>query len=116
MMRVHIAHEFAVRSREGARLASDKLHDEGVRLMDALLKLEACNEDIEDATTYTDALRGIVTAELLVTADNEMAAVEKSLTIIRTAIHDIGGATPSWNEPVDQRSDYQPKSMQLAYA
>jgi hypothetical protein len=50
MMQVHVAYEFAVRSRRGAALPAEGLHAEAARLMDALLDLEKCNEDITDST------------------------------------------------------------------
>ncbi len=115
MMQIHIAHEFAVRGRDGARLPAHELHDRGERLMDALLDLEKCNEDITDVTTSTEAGNGLVVAEMLVTAVDESAAVTKFLTIVRTAIHVTGGVTQGWAEPVKPEANYSPQSMQFEY-
>ena len=116
MMRVHIAHEFAVRSPDGRRLPGEDLHKEGERLMEELLTLEEINEDVEDAATSTEADRGVVIVELLVTAGSAGDALTKFLTIARTAIHAIGGATPGWDTPAQQRADYEPQGVQLEYA
>jgi hypothetical protein len=116
MKQFHIAHVFAVRTRDGARLSAGDLHGEGTRLMDALLDLEQINDDTSDATTSSDSTQGTITAELLVWADGEVDALEKCLTVLRTAIHTIGGNTPGWpGQPVgvSQRPSYQPGSVQL---
>lgn len=114
-MQVHIAHEFAVRSRDGASLPAEELHSEGARLMEALLDLEKVDDDIADATTSTDADRGAVVAEMLVSADEEGAALRTFLAVVRTAIHAIGGATPGWDGEADQGVDYRPQGVQLEY-
>ncbi|MFC6019790.1 hypothetical protein ACFP2T_26725 [Plantactinospora solaniradicis] len=112
-MQVHITHEFAVRMPEGSRLPTEDLHQEGERLMEALLDLENCNEDVGDVATSSDAARGAVVAELVVTAVDEAAAVEKATTVIRSAIHTIGGSTAGWDRPSEQGADYHPKAVQL---
>lgn len=113
MVQVQIIHEFGVRAAGGARLATDELHAEGERLMQALLDLEKCDPDFTDSATATDADRGTVTVELLITAETETEALAKSLTIARTAIHTIGGATSAWDDPPDPTSEYQSRSHQL---
>lgn len=116
MMLVHIAHEFAVRSREGNRLPAETLHNEGERLMDALLDLENCNDYVTDATTSSDADRSVITVELLVTADDLDTALTKFLGVARTAIHTIGGVTDGWGDAGrEQRAAYRPKNVQLEY-
>ncbi|MBC9001313.1 MULTISPECIES: hypothetical protein [Micromonospora] len=114
MIQVQIGRHFDVRTTEGRRLTAEDLHVEGERLMQALLDLEACNEDVSDAATATDATQGRVLVELLITADSEAEAVEKSLMITRTAIHAIGGATP-WEAADDLGADYRPREMLLEY-
>jgi hypothetical protein len=114
MIQVQITRHFDVHTADGERLESDELHAEGERLMGALLDLEACNDHFCDSVTATDANRGTVLVELLVTAANETAAFEKSRTICRTAIHAIGGATP-WEAHLDPNTDYRPRDVQLEY-
>ncbi|MEU8260053.1 hypothetical protein AB0C02_05460 [Micromonospora sp. NPDC048999] len=114
MIQAQISRHFDVRSADGQPLDAEDLHAEGERLMAALLDLEACNNDVSDAATASDALAGTVLVELLITAESEAAAVEKSRMIVRTAIHAIGGATP-WEAAVDDGADYRPRNMQLEY-
>jgi hypothetical protein len=64
--------------------------------MGALLGLEVYNEDIEDSATYSEADRGVVVADLMVTAADEDEVLTKSSTVVRTAIHAIGGTAPGW--------------------
>lgn len=115
MIQVHIVHEFAVRTRSGDRLPTHELHEQGERLMHALLDLEACNEDVTDAATSSEAERGLVVAELVVTADDEGAAVGKFMEVVRTAIHATGGVTRGWPAPVQAEVDYLPQAMQCEY-
>lgn len=84
--------------------------------MEALLDLEEVNDDIADATTSSEADRGIVTAEMLVTAPEEGEALNTFLTVVRTAIHAIGGATPAWESAAEQVVDYRPRGVRLEYA
>lgn len=114
MINVQIARHFDVRTADGRRLTTDRLHFEGERLMAALLDLEACNEDVCDATTATDTTESMVLVELLVTAESEAEAVDKSLMFTRTAIHAIGGATP-WEAADDRGADYRPREVLLEY-
>jgi hypothetical protein len=115
MMQVHIAHEFAVRDYDtGKRLSADDLHGEGERLMDALLDLEEVNADVTDVATATDADRGVVTAEMVVSAAEMTDAVAKFQVVARTAIQAIGGATPGW-ERTDSGANYEPTALQLEY-
>ena len=114
MIQVHIVHEFAVRARGGDRLPVPELHEQGERLMDALLDLEKCNDDIADAATSSER-RGLVAAELVVTAADEGAAVSKFLEVVRTAIHATGGATLGWPEPFRAKVDYSLQNVQIEY-
>lgn len=115
MIKVHVTHEFHVHHLGGSPLAADDLHREGERLMEALLALEACNDDIADVTTCSEADRGIVIAEMLVVAGDEGEAVNKAKVVTRSAIHTIGGATPEWEESADRHADYRPAGVKLEY-
>ena len=116
MKQYGIIHEYSVRTKDNERLGAEDLHAEGKRLMEALLDLEKCNDDSTDSSTASDAARGTLIAELLVSADSTGAAVEKFLTIVRTATHAIGAATPGWDDsPVTFRFEFEPLNMQLEY-
>lgn len=118
-MRFLISHTFSVRSSADELLTAPDLHDEGKRLMEALLDLEACNPDVTDAATSTDADQGTVTVDLMVGADSLQAAVDMFLTIARTAIHAIGGVTEEWPAPENAEpteiAEYAPLNMQVEY-
>ena len=115
MVAVHIGHIFTVCDRAGRRIPPDELHRQGERLMEALLDLEKCNDRIADPATSTDAANGTVTAELLVTADTEAAAFQESLTVVRTAIHAVNGATAGWQNAPEAATDFRPVNAQLDY-
>lgn len=118
MILVQAIHEFCVAYRDGSRLTTDELHAQGEQLMVALLDLEKCNADISSSSTASDGIEGTVTAELMVTASNEEEALARSLVLVRTAIHTIGGATPGWSQvsgPTEPDAEYQPKNIQLEY-
>lgn len=74
----------------------EDLHKLGEQLMIELLKLEECNEGVSDAGTATDASRGVVTVELMVCGTGFATTLKKTLDVIRTAIHAVGGATTEW--------------------
>jgi hypothetical protein len=120
MMQFFIAHGFDVQDQDGKRLPAEELHDRGTELMDALLDLEKCNDDIADSTTSSQADHGVVVVELLVTAANEAEALAKFMNITRTAIHTAGGSTRFWSEPSAEPSapnaDYRPDKVQLEHA
>jgi hypothetical protein len=115
-MQILITHDFTVRGPDGERLPVEGLHAEGVRLMEELLKLEECNVNIADPATSSDGIRGTVGADLVVTADTEVEALEVSSGIVRTAIHAIGGWTPGWPETDEVRASYAVVGSQLTPA
>jgi hypothetical protein len=78
-------------------IGRDELHAHGALVMDELLDLEQCNDDITDSAVGTDAAASMITIDLLVLDVAEPAAVlQRGLDIVRTAIHAAGGATPGW--------------------
>lgn len=114
MIQVQIDREFSVRATDGRRLEADDLHTQGERLLDALLDLEKINPDITDSTTASEADRGVVVVEMLVTAETEAEALAKSSMVARTAIHTVGGCTPDWDDnPSTATAKYQPGRTQL---
>jgi hypothetical protein len=113
MVKVQITHEFVVIYPDGARLATEELHARGEQLMEALLDLETCNPDISSSSTASDGTQGVVMAELMVTAATESEAFDKSMVIVRTAIHAVGGAIRG--EPERPDAEYQQRSSQLEY-
>lgn len=114
MIGAQIAIEFEVRTLDRQRLSAEQLHAQGERLMDALLDLEKCNDDVTDSTTSSDATRSTVLVEMLIAATGEAAAIDKAYTVTRTAIHTIGGSTP-WEKTTVPGADYRPRNVNLEY-
>lgn len=87
--------------------STEEFHDIGERLMEELLKLEKCNDGVHDAAVSTEHDRGVVMVELLVLGDELVPTIQKALDVVRTAIHAVEGATPTWptaNELVEFRT------------
>lgn len=87
-------------------------------LMYELLKLEQVNEDIHDPSVGASLAAGDVEIELTVDLPEDQA-VQRTRSIIRTAIHAAGGFTPRWDN-ADARGatavEYTPEDAKLAYA
>jgi hypothetical protein len=117
MVELQLELRFAVRDRNGRPLPPERLHTEGERLMEALLDLEKCNDNMRDSATSSDADASEVTVDLLVSADTDSKAVESALNLCRTAIHAIGGSTPNWaSDPANTAStDFLPTKVEFDY-
>lgn len=113
MIQAHIVHELAVCHLDGGKLKTEELHHEGEQLMEALLDLEKCDSDLADSAVSSEADRGIVIAELLVTADSESEALEKFQVAVRSAIHAIGGWTVGWDDRDAASAEYRPQRFLL---
>ncbi len=81
----------------------DKFHERGEALMDRLMDLEDLNPDVTDMTLSGDAGRAEWSIAMLVVSDDDFGALTTALAIIRTALHDLGGATPEWPTADDIR-------------
>jgi transcriptional regulator with XRE-family HTH domain len=113
---IRIAMTFAVRYRNGEMLSADKLAEESRRLMDELLKLEECNDNLHAPTTSSDAGVGTVEIAVGVITENTAEAGQFAFDIARTAIHAICGRTPKWDTAWDvERTDCRPESEQFDY-
>jgi transcriptional regulator with XRE-family HTH domain len=113
---VRIAMTFAVRHRDGEMLSADKLARESTRLMDELLRLEECNDNLHAPTTSSDADDGTVEIAVGVITGNASEAMRFAHDIARTAIHAICGRTPNWDSAPDAgRPDCRPESEQFDY-
>lgn len=74
---------------------SDRLLEQCDRIMNELLDLEAAHE-IADPSIGGAMARGQVEISVMVQADSYVEAVQKAMTVIRSAIHAAGGGTPDW--------------------
>lgn len=118
MVELQLELSFAVRDRDGRMLPPEELHAQGTLLMDALLDLEKCNDELRDPATSSDAETGDVTVDFSVTAQTDAEAVTFALNVCRTAIHVIGGATPTWPAEAgaaDAHADFTPRNVQFDY-
>ncbi len=70
---------------------------------------------MRDPATSSDAEAGDVAVELSLTAVTEADAVASALNLCRTAIHAIGGATPTWPAKAESRADFTPRNVQFDY-
>jgi hypothetical protein len=81
--------------------SSSDLEAQVEQVMDALMELETCHEQLLDATlalTLLEAHRGVVEADLTIQATSQPAALELGLACLRAAIHKTGGETPDWED------------------
>ncbi|WP_433369031.1 hypothetical protein ACQPZX_42700 [Actinoplanes sp. CA-142083] len=117
MVELQLELVFSVRDRKGRPLPPEQLHDEGARLMEALLDLEKCNDNMRDSATSSDTEAGQVTVDFLVSEESDSKAVDSALTLCRTAIHAIGGATPNWpsESSATAGTDFVPTKVEFDY-
>ena len=108
---------FSVCDRDGRVLPPEELHSQGELLMGALLDLEKCNDGVRDPATSSDAEAGTVTVDLFVAAVTDAEAVACAMNVCRTAIHAIGGSTPTWPADTDDThaTDFTPRNVQFDY-
>lgn len=76
--------------------STEEFHNIGERLMTELLQLEKCNQGVHDSAVSTEHDRGVVLVELLVVGEDLVPTIQKALDVVRTAIHAVEGATPTW--------------------
>lgn len=109
---------FFVLFRSGDALAAGDLHTQGDQLEAALADLGSCNPGLRDPSTSVDVADGSITVELTMAGAGEAEAVRSAVDICRTAIHAIGGGTPSWPsaQESERGTDFRPKAMQFDYA
>jgi hypothetical protein len=85
-------------------------------LMDELLKLEVCNEQIHDPSVGAELATSTVEILLLVDAPVD-DAVKISRDVVRTAIHAAGGSTPKWDDGAvvpAHAVEYEPETAELS--
>lgn len=80
----------------GQSVTAEEFHAWATKLMDELVKLDECNQDIADATVSSDADEHVFATEMLVLTDDQFEAIDKALTIVRTALHAAGASTAGW--------------------
>lgn len=91
-MRLTISGDYEVRTPSGDRLPPEDQHDFAGRLMTALLDGEEADCSLAPPGIGSDAGPGVVTVDLLVTADEEGDAVRRYLAEMGTAGRAAGTA------------------------
>ena len=76
--------------------SNEKFHYMASVLQNALMDLEECNDDVDDATVSSDSGQQRFEVELLVHRDDPLEALELSMGVVRTALHAAGANTPTW--------------------
>lgn len=82
--------------RHGAPFDREEFHTFGEHVMEELLALEQCNDDITDADVSTDATTSTIAVGVLVATGDNVLAYRRGFDVIRTALHAAGAATPGW--------------------
>lgn len=77
-------------------LNTEEFHAHGERVMDALIDLEECSSDLSDSDVGTDSATRTIRIGVLVYGEDQDAAGQRAIDLIRTAIHTAGGSTPDW--------------------
>ncbi|MER7927050.1 hypothetical protein ABTY96_28490 [Streptomyces sp. NPDC096057] len=120
MMQTSITWRLTV-SAEGAPDTDDtraQLDDHFDQVMEGLVKLEACNDNVHDpslAVNLEKFPKVQIEVELLVDGIGP-AALETGETILRTAIHGAGGFTRDWDERPQKGTYYEELSVELERA
>jgi hypothetical protein len=77
-----------------AGVSADGIAAHGGLVMEALADLDEANPELQDWTVSMDAAQGRCEIDLTVTAAHHADAVALAHSLVRTAIHAAGGATP----------------------
>src|SRR5574342_758564 len=92
----------------GAPMTVDEFHERGVALMDQLVELEDADPEICDVTIGGSGDRMVWDVEMVVRTDDQFHALVRALVTIRTALHQMGEATPGWPTADDVRRAFLP--------
>jgi hypothetical protein len=65
-------------------------------LMEALLDLERCDEDVDSPDVAASLTSGDADVQMTVEAPSPAEAAVKAQATLRAAVHAIGDATPGW--------------------
>lgn len=89
-------------------VSHELLVSQGKRLMEALLDLEDCNDPgvISDTAVSVDAAEREIRVEFMISGDSMEDGMGRMLTVMRTALHKVGAATPGWPTPEDVVANY----------
>ncbi|NYH54014.1 lipopolysaccharide export system protein LptC [Nocardiopsis arvandica] len=77
-------------------VSNDQFHARATQLMDELMALSECDPEVTDPVTSSDAQQSVLTVEVLIFTDDQLEAVNKALTVLRTGLHATGAKTAGW--------------------
>lgn len=90
---------------------SDELfHSRATQLMDELMALSECNPEVVDPVVSSDARENVLTVEIIIHTDDQIDAMDKALTVLRTGLHAAGAKTAGWPsiERLENRTELMP--------
>ncbi|TDQ52469.1 hypothetical protein [Actinorugispora endophytica] len=90
-------------------VTKEEFHQRATRLMDELIALNECNDDIADPVVSSDAGESLLTVEVVVVSDDPFEATSTALTVLRTALHAAGAGTSGW--PTVSRMENRAESL-----
>lgn len=91
-------------------ISIDQFHAHATQLMDELMTLSECNPEVADPVVSSDAQESVLTVEILIFTDDQIEAVNKALTVLRTGFHAAGAETAGWPgiERLENRTELMP--------
>lgn len=91
-------------------ISNDLFHTRATQLMDELMALSECNPEVADPVVSSDAQEGVLTVEILIFTDDQIEAINKALTVLRTGLHAAGAKTAGWPgiERLENRTELMP--------
>jgi hypothetical protein len=101
---------------EGDAEARSSLEEHLDQVMDELMRLEGCRDDVHDpglSADFSGFPSVVVEVELLVDHDEDVEALRIGDSVLRSAVHAAGGYTPRWGEQYKGGARYEQRKVQL---
>lgn len=94
----------------GQPVADELFHTRATQLMDELMALSECNPEVVDPVVSSDAQKSVLTVEIIISTDDQIEAVNKALTLLRTGLHAAGAKSAGWPriERLENRTELMP--------
>ena len=90
--------------------SDDLFHTRATQLMDELMPLSECNPEAAGPVVNSNAQKSVLTVEILIFTDDQIEAINKALTVLRTGLHAAGAQTAGWPsiERLENRTELMP--------
>lgn len=91
-------------------VSDDLFHARATQLMGGLTALSECDPEVAVPVVSSDAQASSLTVEILVCTNDQLAAVNTALTVLRTGLHAAGAKTAEWPsiERLENRTELMP--------